>query len=206
MQNKCTVYIYEYPEDIPVGTVNDPVRANEIGSCTDIARKKELFATWSLLTGVFSRCYGIAEKEAIFRKNENGKWTAKQKYFSISHKDNTVVLAVANELVGVDVEGYDDVVKMEKYADKILTPKEFKEFETLPGDKKTERLLFLWTAKESIFKREDKKAFIPKNIEAENSITHFSLLPLTKLYGLCVAGDFTEINYIRFDPFDGQES
>ena len=56
-------------------------------------------------------------------------------------------------------------VRSEKFAERILTPREAKEYEALSEFHRKSRLIELWSKKEAIFKSLGLSAFIPQKID-----------------------------------------
>jgi len=78
-------------------------------------------------------------------------------HISISHSGNWVVISIASQETGIDMESANP--KLLKIASKFVHPSEKNIFET----GKTEDLQFIWTAKESIYKLAGQKGLSFKN-------------------------------------------
>jgi phosphopantetheine--protein transferase-like protein len=112
-------------------------------------------------------------------------------FFSLSHCEEVVAVAISRKPVGLDVEKVSD--RMEKIKDKILTQREFTRYE-----EREDKSLYLaekWTQKESIFKMQGGKAFIPNKIETEDYKTHTARLKDLDGYLFSVAAD--EVKLVR---------
>ncbi len=120
------------------------VRKKYINSIRDPKRKKQSFFVWKLLEYVSKKQFGCDKIDG--EAEQNGKWRIKgvDFKFSLSHSDNIVAVAVSDASVGVDVEKYSDtIMKVRKFLLKN-------------GEKDcccdTEKLILLWTERESFFK------------------------------------------------------
>lgn len=73
-------------------------------------------------------------------------------YFNASDSGETVVVAMASQEVGVDVEGLRSLPNPDRLARRICTPDELEQLTTISGDEFDARLLRLWTYKEAALK------------------------------------------------------
>ena len=69
-------------------------------------------------------------------------------HFSITHTKTTVFCAISDSVVGIDAE---DVTRKVSpaLAEKILSPKEYEQYEAVPEEEKNEALLRFWVLKEA---------------------------------------------------------
>ncbi len=179
-------------------------------SVSDFEERARKFYGWELLAFAFGE-FGADINKADLRKNENGKWeyfgggcadgdcNCKGKdgkiYFSISHTETVVAVAIAELPVGADIEKTTRTVK-EGLFDRITTEEEKRAFSSSPT---SEDVLRLWTAKESVFKRDGGRIFRPQEI---NSLAENVKTTVLSEYGLIVSvaceGNFgTEINIVE---------
>ena len=197
-------------------------------SVSDFEERARKFYGWELLAFAFGE-FGADINKADLRKNENGKWeyfgggcdcgrsgvrggsddfggggcadgdcNCKGKdgkiYFSISHTGTVVAVAIAKLPVGADIEKTTRTVK-EGLFDRIATDEEKKAF----ASPTREDVLRLWTAKESVFKRDGGRVFRPQEI---NSLAENVKTTVFSEYGLivsvaCEQEFVTEINIVE---------
>ena len=69
-------------------------------------------------------------------------------HFSITHTKTTVFCAIADTVIGIDAEDLDRRVSP-ALADKILSPPEKQQYETVPEEERNEALLRFWVLKEA---------------------------------------------------------
>ena len=146
------VFVKKIPELIE-GKIHCKSRQIEIDSCTNQKVKLQKFYAWSLLE-FGAKELGFEPKLINFSKNKNGKWSCNQFYFSISHSNNIVAVAISDKPIGIDIQKDCDL-KNDFFADKILTPNELYDYNTLREELKHDYLLEKWTQKESIYKMLD---------------------------------------------------
>ena len=185
------IYVAKIPETIEPKPIHPEIRWEEIENCKSEKVRKEKYCVWRLLQYAMHRSYGIHAQKQSFAKDANGKWTTQECFFSLSHCDDIVAVAVSRKPVGLDVEKITD--RMDKIKHKILTEREFSQFEA-----QEDKLLFLtekWTQKESIFKMQGGKSFAPNAIQAEDYITRTMSLKNFDGYILSVAAE--EIKLVR---------
>ena len=153
------VYVAAIPEGVKIGHISCAEREAEIDSVNNPRVKTEKYCVWKLLEYALERSFGLHADKLTFTKNEAGKWTTDKCFFSLSHCDGTVAVAVSRAAVGVDIEELHAISK-DRFATKILTPGEYTLFEKIPSDEQEHFLLERWTGKESLFKQSDKPTFI----------------------------------------------
>lgn len=168
------VYIYDFSvQSVKDGNTFDNIdfsdilckkRREEIENIGDLKEKCRKYYSWKLLQFALAK-RGVDIKKQSFFRNKNGKWFANNVYFSISHTQNIVAVAVADCEVGIDIEKSDRTVDKALF-DKIACEEEKEAFFS-PAIKD---ILTLWTKKEAIFKRNGEETFIAKDINtlAEN--------------------------------------
>lgn len=189
-------------------------------SVSDASERARKFYGWELLAFAFGE-FGVDINKADLRKNENGKWEyfgggcdfgrsgdfcggdfadgdCNDKdgkiYFSISHTGTVVAVAIAELPVGADIEKTTRTVK-EGLFDRIATEEEKKAFVSPTR----EDVLRLWTAKESVFKRDGGRVF---RLQEINSLAENVKTTVFSEYGLivsvaCEQEFVTEINIVE---------
>lgn len=83
-------------------------RIDYIKSINDAKRKAQSYYVWKLLLQALSKL-SIQYDSNCFVKNENGSWgyIDNSFFFSLSHSDNIVCVAISDNPVSIDVEKYD---------------------------------------------------------------------------------------------------
>jgi len=169
----CDVYIATIPENVQVGSVFPKQREQEINACSHERVKREKYCAWKLLEYALKHSLGLSLSELEFQKTEHGKWTTPACYFSITHCDGVVAVAVSLDKVGVDVEKCSDKLRSARF----LTEQETLCLQALQECEQLGYLAKIWTQKESIFKAFLEGSFAPSRIETEEYKT------LTKTLG-----------------------
>ena len=160
-------------------------------------------STDEALTHVFSRFYGI-ERPVIVR-NENGKKylaeSEQRLFFSVSHTENLLFIAISNENVGLDAERIDRTIVYEPIVKKF--PQEERK-EILS----TQDFLQHWTAKEAAVKwlggalAHDlyKLSFIGGTLYYKQAaLPQVSFLQMEEhLLAVCGERDFSKAEAVRF--------
>lgn len=158
----------------PINSVDTSVplypslRFSEIQACKSERVKCEKYLVWKLLEKAIETNFNLDFANLQFAKNADGKWTCSDLYFSLSHTDGAVCVAVSNKPIGVDIE----IVKNIRLSlkDKILTEREKEKIMSLPEEQKGAFLLDAWVKKESIFKMTGGEALLPTRIDTIDSV------------------------------------
>ena len=183
------IYLAPIPNDDFVGTLSFKERNEEISRVNCLEVKKQKYWVWKLLELAILRDLKMLPEDVGFKKEKSGKWTADKFYFSLSHTNDMVCVAISDKPVGADIENIDRLSKhdsLEKLKVKVLHKKE-----EVNSDKE---LLELWTKKESIYKCDGKSSFVPNKILAsEYPVVSFEI---DDEYALSACGK--EIDRIRF--------
>jgi len=192
---RTAVYVAVIPENSMLGTVYPPARKAEIDRCSNERVRFEKYYAWKLLELGIIENLGLPMEFVRFTKNEYGKWGADKCFFSISHSEGAVAVAVSDKNIGIDIEA----VKRyrEGIEQKILTPAEMQVLLGLDGDRAKEYIIRKWSEKESIFKTLDQRGFEPTKIETSWFSVSSQAVELSgKQYILSVCSDELEkINY-----------
>ena len=131
-----------------------------------------------------------------FTKTANGKWICPEFYFSLSHTDTAVCVALSYKEIGVDIEKVRQV--KERLADKILTEDEKEHLALTDKEIRGDFLLECWVKKESIFKMRGGEALLPTHLDtlsAEVFIKRVTVLD--EEYIIALAGEY-ENTIIRY--------
>ena len=133
-------------------------------------------------------------------KLASGKWVSSSLLFSISHTKTSAAVAVSDSDVGIDIEDADAFAFKNNSIPKrlmrrILSPNDEP---VICGDHVG--FLKLWTAKESIYKLNNREQFIPSEIGASSFPTASILIELDHRNVISVAyNEPTPIRIFRID-------
>jgi 4'-phosphopantetheinyl transferase len=107
-----------------------------------------------MLRRVLSDLTGVEPERLCFAFGEHGKPRLLDggPYFNLAHSGDAVVLAVADDEVGVDVEELRPLSSTDRLARRICTPRELGELLARGVGARSAALLRLWTAKEAVLK------------------------------------------------------
>lgn len=162
------VYVCAMPNESKLSSLYPAERNREVNSIKNENVKREKYYVWKLLEYALDRSLGIKLKKAGIKKSENGKWKSSECEFSLSHSSGVLAVAISRKPVGVDIEKI-SAPRSERFAERILTEKEFNNYSAKEKSLSPEFLIEKWTQKESIFKSLDEKYFNPSKIETENA-------------------------------------
>ncbi len=146
-------------------SVYPPQRQELIDKCRSERVRAEKYTSWKLLEYALKEVYDTDITKVQFYLGENGKWTCDKCYFSISHSDGIVAVAIDNQPVGIDIENMQNAKFTQKLANKILTDEEFLSF--INNGEKALHLCQYWCNKEALFKKCGIGVFVPQNIQTE---------------------------------------
>lgn len=172
MTDKKNVYVYisRVPAVLPRKALFPPERLSEIMRCKSDSLGRQKYRAWELLEEAFRQVFSKNLTELGLRKNDTGKWVSdKGFYFSISHCERLVAVAVSSVPVGVDIEEARAIKA--GFERKSLTEEELSEFSRLTEGERDAYLLRRWTVKESIFKLSNESIFRPTGISGEGFYT-----------------------------------
>ncbi len=123
-------------------------------------RRRSVLGEMLARKGISALC-GCMEENITFARTEKGKplCTSNEVFFNVSHCNNTVVCAVDDQNVGIDIEAIRNV---EMQITRIACTENDREFifgqknvdiaDVKPTDDIFERIFTVWTAKEAYFK------------------------------------------------------
>ena len=162
------LYIAFIP-DKPVEKVYPPERQEYIQSTSNEVLRNQRYFVWKLLEYALKNSFGFDFKEMKFNLNKQGRWECDKCYFSLSHSNNVVAVAVSDSPVGVDIEFMERSFSDKLYK-KILTEKEISEYINMEKSEQKNYLIKKWTAKESLFKIGESKVFHPKELQNDRKV------------------------------------
>lgn len=167
---------------------------NELKSVTNpslIAQKK---ASYGLLDYAMNASFKTSVDFKSMSKDERGKPHLKDKFFSVSHTNDLVCVAVSGINIGVDIEEIKEHVSLDRTRSHIVC--EGEEATTI------DEMVALWTKKEAIFKLDDTiRSYIPSKIDTSKYQSKTSFLEYDgKKYALTLASSIvTNVNVILLD-------
>lgn len=188
------VYIAAIPEGEPVNAalIGCKQRRSEIEKVSNERVKREKYFVWRLLEYALERSFGKRRNNLEFKKEQFGGWSAGDIFFSLSHSEGALAVAVSRARVGVDIELVGEK-KDSRIAERIFTEGEMAEYNSLPEEDRAEYLIKAWTMKEAIFKSEGKDAFIPIEYDTLKGGTAANVEMIGgKMYSWSVATDTPE--------------
>ena len=138
-----------------------------VSSINDKFRKKQSLFVWKLFEKAVRARFNLDFANLKFTKNENGQWLCPDFYFSLSHTDGAMCVAVSTKPVGVDIEKKREV--REGLYSRMLTECEREYILTLPSGERCDFFLSSWVKKESLFKRDGGSCLMPAHRETLDS-------------------------------------
>ena len=186
------VYLARIPDDAPMTSVSHMERQCELDGITNERVKKEKYFAWRLLEYALYRSFGKKIDNLELHRAESGRWICPDLYLSISHTDGAVAVALSRTPVGVDIE-CDGEKRAERYADKILSEREYAKYLAKGEDERSSYFTEIWCKKESIFKMKDAPDVTAASIDthASAALTRHFLIGEKKII-LAVASDVTD--------------
>lgn len=173
-KSKCDIYFSKIPQNILISEVIPAERNHEILGVHNEDLRLEKYWGWKTLEYALFRSFGYKLADLVFSKSKNGKWLCDKCFFSISHSNGYVAVAVSNREVGIDME--EKTAFREKCTDEaFLKGIEARIVSRKDASSQTPmELLKLWTQKESLFKRKSKKDFDPLKIQITDEVASFT--------------------------------
>ena len=159
------VYVAPTPYRTMTGDIKPSQRAVQIEGVSNPQVRENMISDWNLLTYGIDRSLGLTMDKAAPKRDENGIWVSDKCYFSLSHAEGAVAVAVSKDKCGIVIEPVGRTVNpaIER---KILTAKEKDEYDKLADDAKEDYLKKIWTRTESIFKSTYSKSFRPDETDS----------------------------------------
>ncbi len=192
------VYVAEIPQNISLTRLYPKKRNAEVEACKNERVRLEKYCVWKLLELAVDRSFGLKLEDLDFKKDKNGKWSADKLFFSLSHSNGVVAVAVSRKPVGVDVEALVSI-RGDKLQNRVFSPSELEEYNSLAEEHKKLFMLEMWTKKESEFKRSGGGSFSP-------ALTHTTATKTVQfehmgnIYMLSVAND--DLERLKFHGID----
>lgn len=164
---KTSVFYMLFPEKIGEKPLGNAGRNEEVLAAKNARVACERYFSFALLDAALAYL-GLPDSKNAYR-SESGRWEGLTVDFSISHSDNTVAVALSDRPVGVDIQCDTGLRISDALLDRALTDDEKKTLSTLPESEKREAFLRMWSAKESLFKRENKAFFHPREYDSRSA-------------------------------------
>lgn len=215
---KTAVFVMRIPEKTEITTVFPPERDAQIRNTVHEKQRIQRYLAWKTLEAAV-RFLKKRELSAFHpEKRSDGKWTADDLFFSISHTEDAVAAAVSDGPVGVDLENrsarHEHSPELPvKLGKRIRTAAEMKADSVEAAEKKAEgvdeeaelRFYARWTRKESLFKAGEQTSFSPEKLETtgnpEKMQLHTIRFGTETEFLLSVAGDRkAEVRYYSLEP------
>ena len=125
-------------------------------------------------------------------------------FFSISHTDGLVAVAVSMKNIGVDIEKRDIACFEKLDIDMMLHESEKSAFSSLDASKRAEKACKLWTLKEASYKHGGVGAFEPSTIDTNKKPSAVRKVRSNgNDYIIGIVGD--DFLKVRVNAFDGIE-
>ena len=187
------MYIRKFPFEVQDTKIILQERMNEIVSCKSSMVKDQKYYSWKLLEQAMTECYGLDMSESGMRK-DCSKWCSDKCEFSISHSGNVVAIALSESSVGLDIEKH-DLERFAKIRNRMLHTNE--------QEVSDDNLCKLWTIKEAIFKKSNKKFFDPAKIDTTNQKSISKIIVMDdKEFWLSVVSDEKDIDFVVLDGIE----
>ena len=164
--NIVDLYIAQIPKG-EIGKVIPQLRQEQIENTGHDGLRRQRYYVWKLLEYGLHRSLGLKMEKLHFSRTEQGKWSCKECFFSLSHSEDAVAVAVSKKPVGVDIEWLERPISLQ-IGHRIFTDAERKQAEC--AENITEFLLSKWTAKESLFKASDETVFRAGDWETDRGV------------------------------------
>ena len=161
------VYVTTIPNDVEITKCQPLARYKEIIKCKSQKVQTQKYVGWKLLEYALKRTFGYKMSDLKFVKRKDGKWECDKCYFSISHSNLGVAVAISKKPVGVDIEFIKDVNG--KAIERVLCEEERQSLIKGNALNDSVALLTVWSQKESLFKMEGKGGFKPVKINTVNA-------------------------------------
>lgn len=158
-KNFCQIYIAKI-DDFKSNDRLPGFLQKEIEGIKNIKVKNQKIAAYGLLHKAVKETLDFDDDFSLIKKEKSGKPVCKKYFFSISHSQELVAVAVSNTNIGVDIE----IVKERKNI-KNLKQVVFHENEKILNVENIDDFIKFWVKKEALFKFEGGKVFFPKNID-----------------------------------------
>ena len=155
------LYVAPIPCTLSIGKTGISERDAEIDGASCERVKREKYAAFVLLDAALRRSFGLSLSDAAPYRTDSGKWVSDSVYFSISHSDSAVAVAVARTPIGADIEPITKRAREGALAARIMEGAELSAYESAPDEKQGEIFTAAWASREAEFKREGGNSLFP---------------------------------------------
>lgn len=191
--NTCVLYaaIKDQNIDAPLYPAE---RESEVRGCRNKKTMVEKYLAWKLLEIAVRGYLNLVFDNLQFTKNANGQWVCPGFYFSLSHTESLVCVAVSDRPVGIDAELVRPVRR--ELSERVLTERELAEYVRAGDDSSNLYLLECWVKKESIFKMRGGVSLNPRELdseECETALHRHCSDGREYLISLCADGPLTDV-------------
>ena len=177
-ENNGTVLVMYAPLiDTDISAPLVPVeREREVRVTKNETVRREKYLVWKLLARAAKDRFNLDFANLEFTKIENGKWVSPGFYFSLSHSDGALCVAVSEREVGVDIQRVRQT--SEGLAERFLTGGEKSYMAQLSTEDRGRFFIEAWAKKESIFKKTGGSSLDPRAIDTltSDAVTAFVTL------------------------------
>ena len=202
--DKVVVYLAPLPSKLPSKLDNlfPPLRNDVILSCKNDKSKREKYFVWKLLERCFFDVFNKKMENLCFSRSKNGKWLCTENYyFSLSHSNSILAVAVSLYPVGVDILHLTHQFS-HTLENRLLCQNEKNILNSLPFSQKNEFLASVWAKKEAQFKKIDGEKTLFSVDTTTCSFFCDDLLFSSERYFLRVATDYPEsVSVLFLDEF-----
>lgn len=202
--NKCDIYFSKIPTDLAMTELFPAERQRELEGVTNQRLREEKYWSWKTLEYALYRSFGYKFDELAFSKSKSGKWLCDKCCFSISHSAGYVAVAVSGAPIGIDLEevsSFCEKCENAQFFDGMIKHSIGKK-DSVPATPSD--LLKLWTQKESVFKREPARRFVPKKTEITGDVATLEFAYDEDKLVCSIAGCDAKKSF--FYRYDGSES
>lgn len=151
-------------------------RQREVEGCKNERARREKYLVWKLLKKAAEQGLNLDFDNVKFTKTEFGQWISPDFFFSLSHSDGAVCVAVSRAAVGVDIEKV-RALKPSLH-ERFLSEDELRCASLLSENERNSFFLDAWVKKESIFKMRGGKSLLPRSIDTakcDATVEHVSV-------------------------------
>ena len=171
------------------GELFPPERQLEVMAKKNRQTQRESYFAWRLFELAALRVTGKSP-DALGLKKENGRWSAENIDFSISHSGGALAVAISSDAVGVDIEPLSAEDDGERIARRFFSADELSLYLSSEPSLRREAFLRIWTAKEAIFKSRAEAAFAPSEVDSRSQSVYTDVIYLGECdYVVSVATD-----------------
>ena len=184
-----SVYVAPISEKITVAPLGVPLRDEEIAAVGSEQLRVQKYSAFRLLERALRDHLGLALSDVCFTRTKEGKWETDGFFFSLSHTERAVAVALSNQPVGVDLESHAALSHV-GVVERHLTDAERELLFACPDASRPQLLLEAWCRKEALFKKRGEGGFRPEIIDSADACVESKTVPLAgEEYLLAVASD-----------------